>query len=113
MTDDKWGDLIESIRDKFGIDKETTEPIFVESGGQEIEAGKKEIVEFEGASGKMKLERTIKPVVLDKKLLYHKRKDGAKAEYTFSKDEFSYHVDGYIWDETLGDWQKIEAPMEF
>ena len=113
MSDEKWQDLIESIREKFGIDKETTEPILIMSGGEEVEAGKKEIVEFRGASGKMKLERTIKPVVLEKKLLYHKRKDGAKAEYTFSKDEFSYHVDGFIWDETLNDWQKIETPLQF
>jgi hypothetical protein len=113
MIDEKWQDLIENIRDKFGIEKETTEPILIKSGGEEVEAGKKEIIEFRGASGKMKLERTVKPVVLEKKLLYHKRKDGAQAEYVFSKDEFTYHVDGYIWDETLSGWQKIETPMEF
>lgn len=113
MTDEKWQNLVESIREKFGIEKEYSEPIFVDSGGEEVEAGKKEIIEFNGASGKMKLERTCKPVVLEKKLHYHKRKDGAQAEYKFSEDEFSYHVDGFIWDETLNDWQKIEVPMGF
>jgi len=113
MIDEKWQDLVENIREKLGIQKEYTEPILIESAGEEIKAGEKEIIEFNGASGKMKLERTVRPVVLEKKLLYHKRKDGAKAEYKFSEDEFTYHVDGFIWDETLGEWQKIEIPMQF
>ena len=113
MNDDKWGDLVEKIRDKFGIKKEYSEAILIMSGGEETEAGKKEIVEFDDASCKMKLERTVKPVVLEKKFLYHRKKQGATAEYKFSKDEFTYHVDGYIWDETLSNWQKIETPLQF
>lgn len=113
MNDDKWGELVENIRDKFGIEKEYSEDILVDSGGERVIAGKKEIVEFNGASGKMKLERSVKPVVLDKKFLYNRKQQGAKAQYTFSEDEFTYHVDGFIWDETLNEWQKIEMPSQF
>jgi len=108
MNDERWYNLTESIREKFGILEEKTEPIEMEvGGGQKVKRGKKEIIIFNGASGKMKLEREIKPIVLEKKLHYHRRKDDARAEYIFSPDEFSYNLNAYRWDETLAHWEKI------
>jgi hypothetical protein len=107
MNDEKWYELVEAIREKLGIEEEKTEDLIIESRGEKIKRGKKEIIVFNGAAGKMKLEREVKPIVLEKKLHYHRRKDDAQAEYVFSPDEFSYNVNAYVWDETLAEWQKI------
>ena len=58
MTDEKWEDLKENIRDKFGVLEERTEPdIITDDIGNEIK-GKKDIIVFNGPMGKMMVTMT-------------------------------------------------------
>jgi len=108
MTEEKWEDLKENIRDKFGIIDEKREPdILTDDLGNEIK-GEKESVVFNGPAGKMLLTKTTRPVIIDKKQHYHKTQAGkALTEYIASDSEFSIKVEAFTWDEIAADWKPI------
>lgn len=89
MNPNKWEQLIFLAEEKFGIDKQYSQDFVVsESSRGEKVMGKKEIVEFEGPLGKMRLEKTTRPRVIDKKVLSHKRiGSGVAVDYIYSDDE--------------------------
>ncbi|GAI46395.1 unnamed protein product, partial [marine sediment metagenome] len=57
MTKDRWLELKDKIKDKFGIEGQKVEKL--EEG-----EGEREIVEFSGPLGKMKMECIVRPKVL-------------------------------------------------
>lgn len=72
--------------------------------------GKIERIEFTGPLGKMKLERTTKPKVLDKKTLYSNRAGSdMRVEYEYSPDETVQFMKAYRWNEAGEEWTEIEA----
>lgn len=109
MTDEKWDDLKENVREKFGILEERTEPdIMTDDIGQEIK-GEKDIIVFKGPMGKMMVTRTKRPVILDKKSHYHKTQAGkALTEYIVSDTEFTSNVEAFTWDDLAGDWKELD-----
>jgi len=68
MTDEKWLDTVSILKDKFPVLEEGKENLPEEEG-----RGFREFVIFNGPFGKMKIERTIKAVVLGKKTIGSKR----------------------------------------
>ncbi len=103
MTEDKWIELLEQIDRKFTMLDRTIED--VPTGPGEIET-----VVFEGPMGKMKVERTVKPVVLDRKQRYSNRLGaGASTEYTYSETEKSDRVRLFRYDAKADDWIEIDA----
>ncbi|NQU99484.1 MAG: hypothetical protein HQ538_01990 [Parcubacteria group bacterium] len=103
MTDEKWEEVKNMAREKFGMKDEFEEEL---EGG-----GSVEIIEFEGPLGLMKVERTVKPKVLDTKTSYSNRK-GATAssvEHVTSKTEEVKFVKAYVKKDER--WVEMEMPL--
>jgi len=113
MTDEKWQDLKDNIKEKFGILEENTEPdIMTDDLGNEIK-GTKETVVFNGPAGKMMVAHIKRPVILDKKSHYHKTQAGkALTEYVVSDTELTSRVEAFTWDEIAQDWKEIDTRGE-
>ena len=72
--------------------------------------GKIEQLKFTGPLGKMKLERTTKPRVIDKQTLHSNRAgSGVRVNYVYSKDETSQFMKAYKWNEENEEWEEIDA----
>jgi len=103
MNPDKWPDIKAKILSTFTVlNQEVLE------NAQEHEI--KEIIEFEGPMGKIKLEWIKRPKVLSKKTQYSNRIGGnVSVDYVFSENEFTYAMTVYEWDVSLEDWQEIDS----
>lgn len=102
MHQAKWEALLDQIEKLFG---------FIEHDVEEFPERHLtvETAVFNGASGRMKLERSVKPVVLDKKTSYSKRIGGdVTVEYILSDDEFVDTVKCYRWDKLAREWKQID-----
>ena len=110
MTDDKWQDLRDNIKEKFGILEEGSEPdMITDDVGNEIK-GMKDFIIFNGPSGKMKTERTKRPMIIEKKSHYHKTQAGkALTEYIVSDTETTQKTEVFSWDEINQDWKEIDT----
>ncbi len=93
------------IEENFGILNRAKEDL-----PEEVGSGEKEIVEFKGPLGRMKLERLVRPLVLGKKTIYSKR-GGSKTtvDYVYSDSETTTALKAYRFDEALDYWQEIDA----
>jgi hypothetical protein len=111
MNPNKWDDIIFQIEEKFGIEKHFFEDFVVaeQSDGKKI-MGKKEIIEFKGPLGKMRIEKISRPKIIDKKVLASRR-IGSKAvvEYIYSNEEFVDQIKIYRFDDATNNWQEITA----
>jgi hypothetical protein len=102
MYQGKWEDLLDKIEKLFGFIDHTTE----EYPERRMTV---ETVVFDGASGRMKMERTVKPLLLDTKTTYSKRVGGeVTTEYVVSDSEFVDTVRYYKWDKLAGEWKQID-----
>lgn len=104
MNDEKWQDIISMVKDKFEVEEEKKEDLSKEDGG-----GFVEWIIFKGPLGRMKLERTTKPIVLDKKTTFSRRVGSeTKVDYVYSDTEFSQKFKAYKWDEANEEWTEME-----
>ncbi len=72
--------------------------------------GERETVEFKGPLGRMKLIRTVRPLVLNKKTLYSKRGGSNTAvDYIYSDTETVTSLKAFRFDDSQNDWQEIDA----
>lgn len=102
MYQGKWEDLIDKIEKLFGFVEHTTE----EHPERRMTV---ETAVFDGASGRIKLERTVKPVVLDERASYSKRTGGeVTTEYVLSDDEYVDTVVFSKWDNLAREWKQID-----
>jgi hypothetical protein len=102
MHQAKWEALLDQIERLFG---------FLEHEHEEYPERhlKVETVVFDGASGRMKLERSVRPVILDKRTSFTKRAGSdVSVEYVFSEDEFVDTVKLYRWDRLAREWRQME-----
>ena len=111
MTDEKWQNIISMVKDKFPPAELSEEEIEI---GQDKHnnpiKGKVERAEFDGPLGRMKLERTTKPKVLDKQTLYSNRPGSdVRVDYVYSEDEMVQKMKAYKWDDSDEEWVEIEA----
>lgn len=100
MKDEKWGEILDRILTNFKVlSREKTQ-----EGVAEIET-----LIFEAPIGKVKLVRTVRPAVLDKKVIgAHRRgKSSAQYKYVYSPDEKVSTLAAYR--EVNGDWEKIDT----
>ena len=113
MNNEKWKDLIIRIDENFGFDEEYTVEDNLEDDTGKSHKGTKDVVIFNGVQGKMKLERINHPMILEKKMHYHKGAGGtAEVEYIVSDTEETNKVKAYIWDETEDDWKELSFSAE-
>ena len=93
------------VKEKFEVEEKNKEDLPEERGG-----GYVEWIIFQGPLGKMKLERTTKPIVLDKKTTYSKRAgSGTKVDYVYSDTDFSQKLRAYKWDDIGENWVEMET----
>lgn len=106
MTDEKWQDIIGQIKDSFGVIDQRVEDL-----GEDAGSGTVEIVEFKGPLGLMKLERTTRPLILDKKGLGSKRIGSTtEVKYIYSETEKVHKFTAYRYDDNDQVW--VEMKME-
>jgi len=102
MHQRKWEDLLDKIEKLFGFVEHTTE----EYPERHLTV---ETAVFDGASGRMKLERAVKPLVIDKKVTYSKRIGSeVDVEYVLSEDEFVDTVKLFRWDKLAREWKQMD-----
>jgi len=103
MTEAKWQELKAKIQGAF---KE------VEMGQEaliEPERGDLEFVEFDGPTGRMRLELVVRPIVIGKQV-QGARRIGAhhEVELLYSDSETSRTLRAYNWNDAEGAWQEID-----
>ena len=100
MRDEKWYSLLEDIREKFGTIDEQVQSF--DQGRTKVET-----IVFEGASGRMKLERTARPLFQEKRVHFSKRIGSTPSiEYVPSDTEKIEKVKLFKWDQMDG-WVEI------
>lgn len=103
MNDQRWEEVLRRLDKLFG-DLE-----FDEIEDEEAHAVTETVV-WSGPQGKMKLARTTRPLVVDKKTHYSGRVGGgSNVEYIYSKTETTSRVRLYRWGATAGDWEEVDA----
>ncbi len=102
MQDEKWKNIIARILDDFDVIEHETEEL--DPGPGDVE-----YIIFNGPLGKMKLERTNKPVILDKKSLGSRRIGSESSiQYTYSETEKVHNFKAYQWEEEKDSWVEME-----
>lgn len=113
MNDEKWEDLIYKIEQKFGVEERGKEEDILEDDLGNVVQGEKEIIIFTNDLGKIKLERIKRPLIVDKKMHYHKGAGGtASVEFIVSDTEFTKTIKAYVFDESIDDWKQLDLPQE-
>ena len=106
MNNDKWLDVLDKVKERFGIVERTDEPI------EDIPNSRLEVVIFDSPLGRIKMIRTTKPRVLDKKTAYSNRAGSdMSVQYVYSDTEIVQRVEIFRWDENFGDWVKAEIAL--
>lgn len=110
MSPEKWQDIKGMVKDKFSILEEKTQPLELKIGlAKTQKIGEIESIVFISPLGKIKLEYSTKPVILDKIEHYSKRMGASSnTEYILSDSEFVHRFEAYIWKNDLDDWQKFD-----
>ncbi len=104
MTDERWIEIKALIEDKFEILHSS-----VEETGED--GGTVEIIEFVSPMGKIRLERTNRPLVIDKKVIGSKRIGSEhKVHFVYSDTEKVHTFKAYRWNDESNSW--IEMEME-
>jgi hypothetical protein len=103
MTDEKWEEVKNMVKEKFGMQDHFEEEL---EGGGSVET-----IEFEGPLGLMKVERTVKPKVMDTKTSYSNRKGAVASniEQVTSKMEEVKFVKAYVKKDER--WVEMEMPL--
>lgn len=103
MTEEKWTDLINYIKERFEVLEHQKNDIIEGEGTLEA-------ICFKGPMGKIKLEREIRPLVTGKKVISSKRPGSSVLEeLEYSDTEKIDKLNAYRWDEEKEDWDVIDA----
>lgn len=88
MTPERWEQIKELVKTKFGAVEQKVEDIMGEGADGPVKQGSREILEVETPVGTIRLAWETRPKVLDKKFHYtHRQGATATTEYTFSDTE--------------------------
>lgn len=111
MNDEKWGDLKIKLSDNFKDVKGSIETESREDDvGHEIKS-KIETLEFTSPMGELRVVRTSRPKIVDKKTHFHKGAGAAKVEYVLSEGEMHHQIEVFKKDD-MGEWVEMELPAE-
>jgi len=106
MNDEKWQDIISQMKDNDKIEQVDHR---LEELPEEMGPGTREIIEFKGPLGLMRLERTTQPLVVDKKTIGSRRiGSDTKVEYIYSDTEKVHKFKAYRWDENSQVWVEMQ-----
>lgn len=106
MRPERWQEIVEQIKSSFEVEDSGK---FEEDshGGTTVE-----FIEFNGPMGRLRLEFSTHPVLLDTKTKYHKR-IGSETEinYVYSDTEKTSSLAVFRWDDALGDWREFDSKL--
>ncbi len=104
MTEDRWEELLDMVRTTFEVEDYGRDEND-ELGGTEIE-----YIVFNGPMGKLKLEFSTHPAIVDTKTTYKKR-IGAEVgvENMYSSTDRSTHLEVWKWNADDEAWQPFSA----
>ncbi|MBU1148648.1 hypothetical protein KKI23_01015 [Patescibacteria group bacterium] len=104
MNAEKWGEILDLVKEKFGI---------IEQGKEDLDPGEGEFLIFNGPLGKMKVVREVKPLVIDKKVISSRRVGSfTTEEFIYSDTEKTEKMKAYKWDEDDQAWVEMEMKPE-
>ncbi len=104
MTNDKWKEVLDNIKEKFEVLDKGKEHL-EDEGGVDIE-----YIEFQSPLGRIRLEFVTKPVIVDKKMTFSRRIGSeTSVEYIYSETDKSEKMMAYKWSESNGEWQEIDG----
>ena len=103
MNDQRWEEVLRRLDKQFGGLE------FDETEDEETHTVLETVV-WTSPVGRMKLARSTRPLVVDKKLHYSNRAGReSHVEYVYSKTETTSRVRLYRWSEAGNDWQEMDA----
>src|SRR6185295_14891224 len=106
MQDEKWQQLVEAAQKHFKNVSLTLEDLIMDTQDGPIKSGTQDVLIFENPSGRYRLIRENKPVVLEKKELYsHRAGQSAQTQYKFSETEFSHKL--RVYKEVDFEWEEV------
>jgi hypothetical protein len=106
MTDDKWSDVLAKIREDFSVEEEFDGEV------ENIPGATFSGIVFFTPAAKMKVTRTKRPRVIDKKTSYSNRVGGqVHVDYVYSETEFVDDLEIHQWSDAANDW--IRATADF
>lgn len=107
MQDDRWQQLVEAAKKHFLDVSLTKEDLIMDTQDGPQKRGTQDILIFENPSGKFKLVRENRPVVLEKKEIFsHRAGQSAQTQYKFSDSEFSHKLKVYK-EEGFEEWEEV------
>ncbi|HYV33250.1 MAG TPA: hypothetical protein VE973_00165 [Candidatus Limnocylindria bacterium] len=107
MQDEKWQQLVEAAQKHFKNVSLTLEDLIMDTQDGPIKSGTQDVLIFENPSGRYRLIRENKPVVLEKKELYsHRAGQSAQTQYKFSETEFSHKLKVYK-EVDFDEWEEV------
>lgn len=102
MNNEKWDALCERLEGQYPELERYREKLEGEQGGF------KEVLEFDGPMGPMRVVRISKPAVVDVQHHYsHRQGATASAEYTYSDTEMVHKL--HIYREVDGEWEEVDS----
>ncbi len=108
MSPEKWQATKTQIQNAFKDAEVFSEEL------AEPDKGQVEILEFTGPLGRMRLEFTTKPLIIDKQVSGSRRIGSHhEVKYVFSDTEISHILNAFKWDEGLDDWLEIDLKNSF
>jgi hypothetical protein len=104
MTKEKWNNILATVQEKFGIKDKWTEDL-------EDMMGTREIVEFDGPMGEMRLTLDEHPRITGKKTNFSQRYgSNVQVDYTYDMSETVHTMK--VWKKNPeGEWSEINASM--
>lgn len=113
MTEDRWQQIKNLVKQKYSLEDAGTEDLLVDTADGPVKQGTAEYVIFMSPIGRLKLAFQTKPRLLDKQYHYsHRAGTAARVEYKFSEDEVVHTFKAYKYDEAEDEWKEID-PSSF
>ncbi len=106
MNLERWQDIVETIESSFSVEEKGR---FEDEDGS---GGYIEYIVFSGPLGRLRLEFSTRPVILDTKTKYTKRiGSDIKVENIYSDTAKSHTLEVWKWDDAADDWIAFESKL--
>jgi len=100
MLNERWETILDKITSNFDV---------VQHEKELVENGEDEIIIFNGPLGKIKLVRSIRPLVIDKKTIGAHRRGKSQAQYEYIYSDTEKVSKMRTFKEVDGEWQEING----
>lgn len=99
MLDERWETILDKIKSNFDV---------VEHQKEIVENGEDETIVFNGPVGKIKLVRSLRPLIIDKKVIGAHRRGKSQAQYEYIYSDTEKTSKMKTFKEIDGEWQEVD-----